>query len=73
MIKSLIKFESVLGLGGTSKQHFWGQGIKMLWNRSTKPRGDTSDQVAAPMIAPIRLPGSKPSNQKTLHLEDGRE
>ena len=33
MIKSLIKFESILGLGSTSKQHFWGQGIKMLQNR----------------------------------------
>ena len=37
VIKSLIKFESILGLGSTSKQHFWGQGIKMLQNRSTKP------------------------------------
>ena len=37
MIKSLIRFESILSLGGISKQHFWGQGIKMLQNRSTKP------------------------------------
>ena len=37
VIKSFIRFEGVLSLGGTSKQHFWGQGIKMLQNRSTKP------------------------------------
>ena len=73
VIKSFIKFESILGLGSTSKQHFWGQGIEMLQNRSTKPCGPTSEQVAAGLVAPTRLPGSKPSNQKTLHLEDGRE
>ena len=37
VIKSFVRFGSVLGLGSTSKQHFWGQGIKMLQNRSTKP------------------------------------
>ena len=37
VIKSFIRFGSVLSLGGTSKQHFWGQGIRMLQNRSTKP------------------------------------
>ena len=80
VIKSFIRFESILGLGGTSKQHFWGQGIKMLWNRSTKrSEAPTKHQrsmirpTTAPMVAPTRLPGSKPSNQKTLHLEDGRE
>ena len=73
VIKSFVRFGSVLGFGGTSKQHFWCQGIQMLQNRSTKPCGDTSEQVAAGLVAPSRLPGSKPSNQKTLHLEDGRE
>ena len=73
VIKSFVRFGSVLGFGGTSKQHFWCQGVQMLQNRSTKPRGDTSEQVAAGLVAPSRLPGSKPSNQKTLHLKDGRE
>ena len=45
VIKSFIRFECVLCLGGTSKQHFWCQGIEMLQNRSTKPCGLASDQV----------------------------
>ncbi len=73
MTESFLKFEGVLSLGSTSKHDFWTQGMKKLRNGGTKPRGPTSDQVAAAMVAPIRLPGSKPSNQKTLHLEDGRE
>ncbi len=73
MSKSLVEFEGFLGLGSTSKHHFQTQGVKMLQNRGTNLRGHTSEKVAAPMVAPTRLPGSKPSNQKTLHLEDGRE
>ena len=58
VITSFILFESILSLGGTSKQHFWGQGIKMLQNRSTKPSEARSEQVAAPMIAPTAVPGA---------------
>ncbi len=76
MQKSLVKFEGVLGLGSTSKHHFRTQGIEMLWNGTTKPRKTqrtTRGATTAAMIAPTRLPGAKPSNQKTLHLKDGRE
>ena len=73
-------FESVLGLGGTSKQHFWGQRIKMLQNRGTKPREPLTNYSRSTIRESRRTndrsnlrPWSKPSNQKTLHLEDGRE
>ncbi len=73
MTKSFLYFEGVLSLGSTSKQHFQTQGMKMLRIGVTKPSGASSDQVAAPMVAPTRLLGAKPSNRETLHLEDGRE
>ena len=73
MTESFLKFEGVLSLGSTSKHHFQTQGMKKLRNGSTKPLAATSEQVGAGLVAPFCLPGSKPSNQKTLHLEDGRE
>ena len=56
MTESFLKFEGVLSLGSTSKHAVRTQDVKMLWNGGTKPRGHTSEQVAAPMIAPTPPP-----------------
>ena len=63
VIKSLIKFESVLGLGSTSKQHFWGQSIKMLWNGSTRPSEPPTnhDPRKSPHRSSLRLASPKAS------------